>query len=87
MDGDFYVQIKDYNKTASLLEVEACSYSKAAFDDIVSNAEMVSRNKLQTCIRTIYNMSDRVVSDIQSLAEGETLYVRYNTDANIVKYL
>ena len=31
---------------------------------------------------TIYNMSGRVVSDIHVL-----LSVRYNTDANIVKYL
>ena len=30
--------------------------------------------------------SNRVVSDIQSRDEGEMLYVRYNTDANIVKY-
>ena len=29
-------------------------------------------------------MSGRVVSDIQTRAEGERLYVRYNTDANIV---
>ena len=32
-------------------------------------------------------MNGRVVSDIQTRAEGERLYVRYNTDANIVKYL
>jgi hypothetical protein len=30
---------------------------------------------------TIYNMSSRVVSDIQTRAEGESLYIRYNTDA------
>ena len=29
----------------------------------------------------------RIVSDIQFRIEGERLYVRYNTDANIVKYL
>ena len=27
-------------------------------------------------------MSGRVVSDIQTRAEGESLYIRYNTDAN-----
>ena len=33
-------------------------------------------------------MSSRVVSDIETLAESERLYVRYNTDTNIsVKYL
>ena len=32
----------------------------------------------------IYNMSGRVVWDIQNRAEGERLYVRYNTAANIV---
>ena len=38
-----------------------------------------------TC--TIYNMSGRVVSDIQTRAEGESLYIRYNTDANVVNDL
>ena len=37
-----------------------------------------------TDICTIYNMSGRVVSDIQTRAEGESLYIRYNTDANVV---
>ena len=32
----------------------------------------------------VYNMSGRVVSDIQTRAEGESLYIRYNTDANVV---
>ena len=36
---------------------------------------------------TIYNMSGRVVSDIQTRAEGESLYIRYNTDANAVNGL
>jgi hypothetical protein len=35
----------------------------------------------------IYNMSGRVVSDIQTRAEGESLYIRYNTDANVVNGL
>ena len=30
-------------------------------------------------------MSGRVVSDIQTRAEGESLYIRYNTDANDLK--
>ena len=29
-------------------------------------------------------MSGRVVSDIQARAEREKLYIRYNTDANVV---
>jgi hypothetical protein len=29
----------------------------------------------------------RVVSDIQTRAEGESLYIRYNTDANVVNDL
>ena len=37
--------------------------------------------------RTTYNMSGRVVTDIQPFAFGSSLYIRYNTDANIVKYL
>ena len=32
-------------------------------------------------------MSGRVVSDIQTRAKGESLYIRYNTDANVVNYL
>ena len=35
----------------------------------------------------IYNMSGRVVSDIQTRAEGESWYIRYNTDANVVNDL
>ena len=35
-------------------------------------------------ISTIYNMSGRVVSDIQT---RESLYIRYNTDANVVNDL
>ena len=38
-------------------------------------------------IRNVYNMSGRVVSDIQTRAEGESLYIRYNTDANVVNNL
>ena len=49
-------------------------------------------NKLvATCyeqsVCTVYNMSGRVVSDIQTRAEGESLYIRYNTDANVVNDL
>ena len=36
---------------------------------------------------TIYNMNSRVVSNIQPRAESERLYVRYNMNANIVKYM
>ena len=35
----------------------------------------------------VYNMSGRFVSDIQTRAEGESLYIRYNTDANVVNNL
>jgi hypothetical protein len=38
--------------------------------------------RIRCFISTIYNMSGRVVSDIQTRAEGESLYIRYNTDAN-----
>ena len=37
-----------------------------------------------TC--NVYNMSGRVVSDIQTRAEGESLYIRYNTYANDSSY-
>jgi hypothetical protein len=32
-------------------------------------------------------MSGRVVLDIQTRAEGESLYIRYNTDVNVVNNL
>jgi hypothetical protein len=35
----------------------------------------------------VYNMSGHVVSDVQTWAEGESLYIRYNTDANVVNNL
>jgi hypothetical protein len=38
-------------------------------------------------VSTIYNMSGRVVSDIQTRAQSESLYIRYNTDANVVNGL
>ena len=38
-------------------------------------------------LRNVYNMSGRVVSDIQTRVEGESLYIRYNTDANVVNNL
>jgi hypothetical protein len=44
-----------------------------------------SRSIYFTC--NVYNMSGRVVSDIQTRAEGESLYIRYNTDANVVNNL
>ena len=55
----------------------------------VSNAiPKVNQINLQrNLISTIYNMSGRVVSDIQTRAEGESLYIRYNTDANVVNGL
>ena len=31
-------------------------------------------------------MSSRCVSDIQTLAEGESLHIRYRTDANVLSY-
>jgi hypothetical protein len=43
--------------------------------------------KSRNILCTIYNMSGRVVSDIQTRAEGESLYIRYNTDANVVNRL
>jgi hypothetical protein len=38
-------------------------------------------------ISNVYNMSGHVVSDIQTRAESESLYIRYNTDANVVNNL
>jgi hypothetical protein len=32
-------------------------------------------------------MSSRSVSDIQTQAEGESLYIRYRLDANVLSYL
>ena len=32
-------------------------------------------------------MSSRSLSDIQARAEGESLYIRYRSDANVLSYL
>ena len=45
------------------------------------------KNYLIDLTSNVYNMSGRVVSDIQTRAEGESLYIRYNTDANVVNNL
>ena len=52
------------------------------------NYVITTVNICQHCLTTnVYNMSGRVVSDIQTRAEGESLYIRYNTDANVVNNL
>ena len=35
-------------------------------------------------LSTVYNIRVRVVSDIQTLAFGSSLYIRYNTAAHVV---
>ena len=50
-----------------------------------ANISMVGTNISH--LRNVYNMSGRVVSDTQTRAEGESLYIRYNTDANVVNNL
>jgi hypothetical protein len=47
----------------------------------------VSNSLIYSAVCNVYNMSGRVVSDIQTRAEGESLYIRYNTDANVVNGL
>jgi hypothetical protein len=58
---------------------------------IILNIRYLLRNlscwRAQRPISTIYNTSGRVVSDKQTRAEGESLYIRYNTDANVVNDL
>ena len=55
--------------------------------DSISIKNKKHANCDKSCICTIYNMSGRVVSDIQTRAEGESLYIRYNTNANVVNGL
>jgi hypothetical protein len=43
---------------------------------------VIQENVVCTC--TIYNIRVCVVSDIQTPDEGESLYIRYYTDANVV---
>jgi hypothetical protein len=42
---------------------------------------------LARVVCNVYNMSGRVVWDMQTRAEGESLYIPYNTDANVVNNL
>ena len=52
---------------------------------VVSNRPMYHHLPYKTLkLCNIYNMSGHVVSDIQARAEDEILYIRYNTDANVV---
>ena len=50
-------------------------------------AERLAEDLQLTIVSAKYNKSDRIVSDIQCRAAGETFYIRYNTGANIVLYL
>ena len=54
----------------------------------VLNSELPQNSRLVSLVPkskyTTYNMSGRVVSDVQTRAQDDRLYVRYNTDANIV---
>ena len=47
-------------------------------------AHVVNSTYIYIYISYIYNMSGRVVSDIQTRAEDEWLYILYNTDAHVV---
>ena len=67
--------------------------SSSLFSSFQENTKCESSFFADTCTRrvpifnslsTIYNMSGRVVSDIQTRAEGESLYIRYNTAAHVV---
>jgi hypothetical protein len=58
----------------------SCVLAKKIEENII--LYVIQENVVCTC--TIYNMSGRVVSDIQTPDEGESLYIRYNTDANVV---
>jgi hypothetical protein len=51
------------------------------------NVNFENIDRLNQLLGNVYNMSGRVVSDIQTRAEGESLYIRYNTDANVVNNL
>ena len=57
-------------------------FSKAGCDNSRTYADITA-----CMVCNVYNMSGRVVSDIQTRAEGESLYIRYNTDANVVNNL
>jgi hypothetical protein len=40
--------------------------------------------KMSRFLSNVYNIRVRVVSDIQTLAFGSSLYIRYNTAAHVV---
>ena len=62
-----------------------CSIRAFLWDILFSLSDFLSIKEAVVC--NVYNMSGRVVSDIQTRAEGESLYIRYNTDANVVNNL
>ena len=53
----------------------------------VMNMNKTSIILIKRTVSNVYNMSGRVVSDIQTRAEGDSLYIPYNTDANVVNNL
>ena len=62
--------------------------SKACGSDGIGNFILkICAEYIADPLCNVYNMSGRVVSDIQTRAEGESLYIRYNTDANVVNNL
>ena len=44
-------------------------------------------NTASDAVCNVYNTSSRVVLNIQSRAEGERLYIQYNTAASVVNIL
>ena len=86
-----------YDKHISNL-VSSCLYKLCQINRVKNNFDkgtltmiitslVISKLLYCSTVCTIYNMSGRVVSDIQTRTEGESLYIRYNTAANVVNGL
>ena len=70
-------EIYDPDKEFTLIDIVGAAFQIAKGMDFLASRK----------VSNVYNMSGRVVSDIQTRAEGESLYIRYNTDANVVNNL
>ena len=66
---------------------QVLNYIKLGLSDIPDDKTCTQELQKWHVPSNVYNMSGRVVSDIQTRAEGESLYIRYNTDANVVNNL
>ena len=77
------IQRAKLSAATNILSLLTC-YTTQDIEHSWTNYKSLYSCLLYIYIYNIYNMSGRVVSDIQTRAEGEWLYIWYNTAAHVV---